>query len=95
MGVGIGLLFGKQIGVMLFTYIGVIFKFCTLPEGIRWSQYYGLALLSGIGFTMSLFIGELAFDDDNLQTLVRLGVITGSLLSGILGYFTLRIIRIG
>ena len=44
---------------------------------------------------MSLFIGELAFDDDNLQTLVRLGVITGSLLSGILGYFTLRIIRIG
>lgn len=95
LGVGIGLLFGKQIGVMLFTYIGVIFKFCTLPEGIRWSQYYGLALLSGIGFTMSLFIGELAFDDDNLQTLVRLGVITGSLLSGILGYFTLRIIRIG
>ena len=94
LGVGIGLLFGKQIGVMLFTYIGVIFKFCTLPEGIRWSQYYGLALLSGIGFTMSLFIGELAFDDDNLQTLVRLGVITGSLLSGILGYFTLRIIRI-
>ncbi|MDC0034736.1 Na+/H+ antiporter NhaA [Chloroflexi bacterium] len=93
LGVGLGLLFGKQIGVMLFTYIGVILRFCALPEGIRWSQYYGLALLSGIGFTMSLFIGELAFDDDNLQTLVRLGVITASLLSGILGYFTLRIIK--
>ena len=93
LGVGLGLLFGKQIGVMLFTYIGVILRFCALPEGIRWSQYYGLALLSGIGFTMSLFIGGLAFDDDNLQTLVRLGVITASLLSGILGYFTLRIIK--
>ena len=91
LGVGVGLLFGKQIGVMLFTYIGVAFKLCSLPTEIRWSQYYGLALLAGIGFTMSLFIGELAFDDDKLQTLVRLGVITGSLASGILGYFTLRI----
>ena len=91
LGVGVGLLFGKQIGVMLFTYIGVVFKLCSLPTGIRWSQYYGLALLAGIGFTMSLFIGELAFDDDKLQTLVRLGVITGSLASGMLGYFTLRI----
>ena len=91
LGVGVGLLFGKQIGVMLFTYVGVASKLCSLPAGIRWSQFYGLALLAGIGFTMSLFIGELAFDDDNLQTLVRLGVITGSLASGILGYFTLRI----
>ena len=91
LGVGVGLLFGKQIGVMLFTYIGVAFKLCSLPTGIKWSQFYGLALLAGIGFTMSLFIGELAFDDDKLQTLVRLGVITGSLASGILGYFTLRI----
>jgi NhaA family Na+:H+ antiporter len=91
LGVAVGLLFGKQIGVMLFTYIGVVFKLCSLPTEIRWSQYYGLALLAGIGFTMSLFIGELAFDDDKLQTLVRLGVITGSLASGILGYSTLRI----
>ena len=91
LGVGVGLLFGKQIGVMLFTYIGVAFKLCSLPTEIRWSQYYGLALLAGIGFTMSLFIGELAFEDDKLQTLVRLGVIIGSLGSGILGYFTLRI----
>jgi len=91
LGVGVGLLFGKQIGVMLFTYIGVAFKLCSLPAEIRWSQYYGLALLAGIGFTMSLFIGELAFEDDKLQTLVRLGVISASLGSGILGYFTLRI----
>ena len=52
---------------------------------------FGLALLAGIGFTMSLFIGGLAFDDEGFQTLVRLGVITASLASGVLGYFTLRI----
>ena len=90
LGVGLGLLLGKPIGVTLFTYIGARFKFCSLPEGINWSQFYGLALLAGIGFTMSLFIGGLAFEDEKFQTLVRLGVITASLVSGILGYFTLR-----
>ena len=90
LGVALGLLIGKQVGVMAFTYIGVLAKICKLPEGVSWTQYYGLALLCGIGFTMSLFIGGLAFDSEELQTLVRLGVITASLVSGILGYSTLR-----
>ena len=91
LGVGLGLLLGKPIGVMLFTYLGIAFKFCSLPASVEWKQYFGLALLAGIGFTMSLFIGGLAFEDENFQTLVRLGVITASLTSGLLGYFTLRI----
>ena len=91
LGVGLGLLLGKPIGVMLFTYLASILNVCSLPTDIEWKQYFGLALLAGIGFTMSLFIGGLAFDDENFQTFVRLGVITASLISGILGYFTLRI----
>ena len=91
LGVALGLLLGKPIGVMLFTYIGITLKFCSLPTNVEWKQYFGLALLAGIGFTMSLFIGGLAFDDEGFQTLVRLGVITASLASGVLGYFTLRI----
>ena len=94
LGVGLGLLLGKPIGITLFTYIGTKFKFCSLPEGINWNQFYGLAFLAGIGFTMSLFIGGLAFEDEKFQTLVRLGVITASLASGILGYFTLRIVSV-
>ena len=93
LGVALGLLIGKQVGVMAFTYVGVLVKICKLPEGVSWTQYYGLALLCGIGFTMSLFIGGLAFDSEELQTLVRLGVITASLVSGILGNSTLRITR--
>ena len=93
LGVGLGLLIGKQVGVMAFTYVGVLAKICKLPKGVSWTQYYGLALLCGIGFTMSLFIGGLAFDSEELQTLVRLGVITASLVSGVLGYSTLRFTR--
>jgi len=91
LGVGLGLLVGKQVGVMAFTYMGVLSGICKLPNDVTWTQYYGLALLCGIGFTMSLFIGGLAFDSEGLQTLVRLGVISASLISGILGYSTLRI----
>ena len=90
LGVGLGLLFGKPIGVMLFTFVGIKSKLCSLPADIEWKQYLGLALLTGIGFTMSLFIGRLAFEDENFQTLVWIGVITASLASGILGYMTLK-----
>jgi len=61
-----------------------------LPAGVTWLQLYGLACLTGIGFTMSLFIGNLAFvDPDQIET-VKLGVISGSLISGLLGYGLLR-----
>ena len=91
LGIILGLFFGKQIGVMLFTYVGSLLKVCKLPSDISWAQYYGLSLVTGIGFTMSLFIGSLAFTDPEYQTSVRLGVLIASLLAGILGYFTLRI----
>ena len=86
----LGLFFGKQIGVMLFTYLGTILKICKLPSDISWSQYYGLSLVTGIGFTMSLFVGNLAFAD-NTQYIdgVKIGVLIGSLLSTIFGYFLL------
>ena len=70
LGIILGLFFGKQIGVMLFTYVGSLLKVCKLPSDISWSQYYGLSLVTGIGFTMSLFIGSLAFTDPEYQTSV-------------------------
>ena len=91
LGIILGLFFGKQIGVMLFTYVGSLLKVCKLPSDISWAQYYVLSLVTGIGFTMSLFIGSLAFTDPEYQTSVRLGVLIASLLAGILGYLTLRI----
>ena len=91
LGIALGLFFGKQIGVLAFTLIGTLFNLCSIPDDVSWRQYYGLALLTGIGFTMSLFIGGLAFGEGEIQTLVRIGVISASLLSGILGYTTLRL----
>jgi NhaA family Na+:H+ antiporter len=85
LGIMAGLFIGKQFGVMAFTYIASMLKLCRLPEGVSWLQFYGLALLTGIGFTMSLFIGTLAFTDPYLLYSVRFGVLAGSLLSGVLG----------
>lgn len=86
LGIILGLFFGKQIGVMLFTRLGCSFGLCRLPAGVTWVQFYGMALLTGIGFTMSLFIGTLAFPSDlTLLTPVRLGVLTGSFLSLVAG----------
>ena len=92
LGIALGLFFGKQIGVMGFTFIGSILKLCSLPDTINWKQYYGLSLMTGIGFTMSLFIGGLSFTDESLQAVVRLGVISGSILSGVAGYAVLRLV---
>jgi NhaA family Na+:H+ antiporter len=91
LGIAAGLFFGKQIGIMLITLICVMAKICKLPKNVNWSQYYAMSLITGIGFTMSLFIGTLAFDNIDNQTYVRLGVILGSLFSGISGYILLRI----
>ena len=91
LGIAAGLFFGKQIGVMGLTALGVMTKLCKLPEQVSWKQYYGMALITGIGFTMSLFIGTLAFDDVEHQTAVRFGVLIGSAVSGLLGYVVLRI----
>lgn len=90
LGVAAGLVIGKQVGVFGFMFLATKTGLVKRPDGVSWLQLYGLACLTGIGFTMSLFIGNLAFvDPDQIET-VKLGVISGSLISGLLGYGVLR-----
>ena len=90
LGIVLGLFFGKQIGVFALSYISVKLKFADKPSGSTWLNLYGVSILTGIGFTMSLFVGNLAFAN-NLEYMdgVKIGVLTGSLLSTLLGYFLL------
>lgn len=90
LGIALGLFVGKQVGVLTFAWLGTRLGLYRLPEGIGWNQIYGIALLSGIGFTMSLFIGTLAFPDAEHAAAVRLGVLSGSILSAVAGYLVLR-----
>jgi NhaA family Na+:H+ antiporter len=83
-GIAAGLFFGKQIGVFLVTYAAIHTKLADTPEDATMFQVYGVSLLCGIGFTMSLFIGSLAFPQD-VQVQVKVGVLAGSLLSGLTG----------
>ena len=88
LGIVLGLFLGKQIGVFLFSYISIKLKFAQLPTNSNWYNFYGVGVLTGIGFTMSLFVGNLAFVE-NIQYMdgVKIGVLTGSLLSTLFGYF--------
>ncbi len=90
LGILLGLFFGKQIGVFLFSYISIKLKFAELPNNSNWINFYAVGILTGIGFTMSLFVGNLAFAE-NLQYIdgVKIGVLSGSLLSTLFGYFLL------
>ncbi len=92
LGIAAGLFFGNQIGVFGFTWLAVKTGIAKLPKGAGWLQLYGVALLCGIGFTMSLFISSLAFEQGGPDFAVddRLGIMAGSLLSGIAGYILLR-----
>ncbi len=89
LGIALGLFVGKQIGVMGFSWVALRFGVGALPLGASWAQFYGVSLLTGIGFTMSLFIGTLAFEDVGYSADVRIGVLAGSLLSAVLGYLVL------
>lgn len=89
MGIALGLLIGKQTGVVGSIWLAVKLGVAALPEGARWPHIYGMAVLTGIGFTMSLFIGALAFEEPAHSVQVRLGVLTGSLLCAVLGYIFL------
>jgi NhaA family Na+:H+ antiporter len=91
LGIAAGLFIGKQVGVFLTVFLCVKLRLAQLPEGATWLSIYGVALLAGIGFTMSLFIGTLAWEHTDYAAPLRLGVLGGSLLSGIAGYFVLRI----
>lgn len=88
LGICLGLVVGKQLGVMLFAWLAVHFKIGRLPSDCNWNQIYGAALLCGVGFTMSLFIGSLAFVDTQASEPMheRLGILVGSVVSAVLGY---------
>ncbi|CCQ72206.1 Na+/H+ antiporter NhaA [Magnetospira sp. QH-2] len=90
LGIALGLFVGKQVGVMGFTWLGVKSGLCRLPDGMGWKEVYGVACLTGIGFTMSLFIGTLAFESPEQLNAVRMGVVIASVLSGCLGTIVLR-----
>lgn len=92
LGIIAGLLLGKQLGVFGFCFIAIKLGLAKLPENVNWQLLYGVALLCGVGFTMSLFIGSLAFEQSSDSPLFqdRLGIVIGSLISGVLGYFVIK-----
>ncbi len=92
LGIALGLFIGKQVGVFGICWVTIKLKLTGLPKGMSWSSLYGTAALCGIGFTMSLFIGSLAFERTGVNQLFdeRLGIILGSLASGFVGYLVLR-----
>ncbi|EMN4130209.1 MULTISPECIES: Na+/H+ antiporter NhaA [Providencia] len=94
LGIAAGLLFGKPLGIFLFSWISVKLGFAKLPESINLKQVFAVSVLCGIGFTMSIFITGLAFDglDDSYSTYSRLGILIGSTLAAFLGYFLLRVV---
>ena len=88
LGIVLGLFLGKQIGVFIFSYVSIKLKIAQMPSNTSWYNFYGVGVLTGIGFTMSLFVGNLAFVE-NIEYMdgVKIGVLTGSLLSTLFGYF--------
>jgi len=92
LGILLGLFIGKQVGVFLFSIISIKLKIAQMPNNANWLNFYGVGVLTGIGFTMSLFVGNLAFVE-NVQYIsgVKIGVLTGSLLSTVFGYVLLLV----
>jgi NhaA family Na+:H+ antiporter len=89
-GIVLGLFLGKQIGVTGASWLAIRSGRADMPEGVTWSQLWGASCLSGVGFTMSIFIAELAFTDDLLISEAKIGILAASLISGVFGYLVLR-----
>jgi NhaA family Na+:H+ antiporter len=95
LGIFCGLFVGKQLGIMLASWLAARLRLASLPDGVTWVQLYGASLLCGIGFTMSLFVASLAFEQGGSGTevypgLERLGILAGSLVSALAGTLVLR-----
>ncbi len=90
LGIVAGLVVGKQLGITLFAWLAVKSGVSELPEGIRWRHVYGAGWLAGIGFTMSLFISDLAFSDGRLVDAAKLGILVASVIAGVVGWVILR-----
>jgi len=91
-GIALGLFLGKQIGIFGLCFIAIKIGLAKMPKDMNWSVLYGTAALCGVGFTMSLFIGSLAFEETGVNLLFdeRLGIVIGSVVSGLMGYLVLR-----
>ena len=90
LGIALGLFIGKQVGIFGVTWAMVTLRLAPKPEGANWLTIYGIATIAGIGFTMSLFIDQLAFSDQALQSAAKIGILAGSLASGLWGILILR-----
>jgi NhaA family Na+:H+ antiporter len=90
-GIALGLFLGKQVGIFTISYIVIKLGIAKKPEGCTWLQFYAVCVMCGIGFTMSLFVGSLAYTDALLLTETKLGVMCGSLISGVVSYFLLSL----
>ena len=90
LGIALGLLLGKQIGIFGFAWLTVKTGISTLPPGVSWMQIWGLSLIAAIGFTMSLFIGNLAFSSPEMINAVKVGVLSGSIVAAIAGVIILK-----
>ena len=90
LGVLVGLIVGKQIGITVAAYLVVRFRLAVLPRGVGWRHIYGAAWLGGIGFTMSLFIAELSFGGKPELALAKMGILAASLVAGTGGFLVLR-----
>jgi NhaA family Na+:H+ antiporter len=91
-GVILGLVLGKQVGITLLSWLAIKIGLAEMPAEVKWTQIYGASCLAGIGFTMSLFVTDLAFDDEALINAAKLGILTASLLSAAIGFAALWIV---
>lgn len=89
-GILVGLIVGKPLGILLFSFVAVAIGLCTLPSDLKWKHILGVGFLGGIGFTMSIFISLLAYSDPNQITEAKIAVLLSSMISGTIGYFWLR-----
>lgn len=89
-GVGLGLIVGKFFGILLFTKLMVLLKISSLPTGVQWKHIYGIGFLGAIGFTMSLFITELAYERTLYLTQAKTGILSASVIAGVAGYLYLK-----
>ena len=90
-GIMVGLVIGKPVGIWLFSFIGVALGLCALPKELKWKNILGAGILGGIGFTMSIFITLLAFDNEVIVNNSKIAILLASLLAGSIGYIFLRL----
>jgi NhaA family Na+:H+ antiporter len=91
LGIAVGLIVGKPLGIFLFTFLSVAFRFCKLPGDLNWKSILGVGFLGGIGFTMSIFVTLLAFDNETIINNAKFVILISSLIAGLVGFISLKL----